>query len=146
MPRDRFFNIKMLKGSISLPQDIYSGRTEGAKSLPEETETPLLDIYEDPEAIIIEADLPGIKPDEVSVHLSNNSVIIKGRRGGRAEEDTTGHYLRMERCIEDFRRIIPLPISVDPHRSEANYRHGILILRFPRIKERRNRAIKIQIK
>lgn len=150
MPRDRFFNLKMLRGSLNPPEEAYQGaypdKDEEETDLIGETETPLLDIYEDAESIVVEADLPGIEPADVTIRLANNRVIIEGRRGKRGEGPEAGHYLRMERCIEDFRRIIPLPIAVDPQRAEASYRHGVLILRFPRISDRRNRTIKIEIK
>ena len=146
MPKDRFFNLTMIKNSLTPIERDFSEGDEEEGNLIGESDTPLLDIYEESGAVVIEADLPGIRPDNVSVRLSNNQVIIEGRRGGRGEEQNAGDYLRMERCIEDFRRIIPLPIAVDPQRAEAVYRQGVLILRFPRIEDRRNRAIQIEIK
>ncbi len=143
MPRYRFLHMNLLKAASKPGGEESAGPETEESDLGPDTETPLLDIYEEPEAIVIEADLPGINPDEVSVLLSQNQVVIEGRRGEGHED---GNYLRMERCNEDFRRIIPLPIAVDPRQAEARYRQGVLILRFPRIEDRRKRAIKIQIR
>ncbi|MBI3611078.1 MAG: Hsp20/alpha crystallin family protein [Nitrospirae bacterium] len=144
MPKDRFFNLKMIKKSFDPSPEGYRTEEEGAMT--GETETPLVDIYEQSDAVVIEADLPGIEPMSVAVRLADNQVTIEGRRGQRGEGQDAGHYLRMERCFEDFRRIIHLPIAVDPQRAEAYYRQGVLILRFPRIEDRRKKAIKIEIK
>lgn len=146
MPRDRFFNLKIMKESIDPQGEAYSGSGEGGKEFAGESESPLLDIYEEADAIVIEADLPGIDPQQIAVRLANNQVIIEGRRADRGEGIQAGRYLRMERCIEAFRRVIPIPIAVDPHRTEASYQNGVLNLRLPRIEDRRNRTIKIQIK
>ncbi|MBI3810598.1 MAG: Hsp20/alpha crystallin family protein [Nitrospirae bacterium] len=146
MPKDRFFHIKMINNPLgSFEESGRSDEGEG-KGMVGETETPLVDIYEQSEAIVLEADLPGVEPAEVAVRLVDNQVTIEGRRGQRGEGQGAGHYLRMERCFEDFRRIIHLPFAVDPQKAEASYRQGVLILRFPKIEDRRKRAIKIEIK
>ncbi|HEY5647932.1 MAG TPA: Hsp20/alpha crystallin family protein [Nitrospiria bacterium] len=144
MAKDRFFNVRMFQ-DVSEGEDSPAGTGRG-KELMGETETPLLDIYEEPDAIVIEADLPGVKPGQVEVRMENNSVVIEGRRGERGEGQDAGHYLRMERSFEDFRRIISLPTAVDQQRAEAYYKKGVLVLRFPRVADRRNRTIKIAIK
>jgi len=146
MPKDRFFHIKMIHNPLGRFEE--SGRSDEPKGqgLGGETETPLVDIYEQSDAVVLEADLPGIEPSEVAVRLVDNQVTIEGRRGQRGESQSSGHYLRMERCFEDFRRTIHLPFAVDPKKAEASYRQGVLILRLPKIEDRRKRAIKIEIK
>lgn len=146
MAKDRFFNVKMYRDVYSPGGEKDPVRTGKGKDLMGETETPLLDIYEEPNAIVVEADLPGVQPDRVGVRMENNYIIIEGRRGERGEGQDAGHYLRMERSFEDFRRIVALPVAVDQQRAEAHYKNGVLVLRFPRIADRRNRTIKIEIK
>jgi HSP20 family protein len=146
MPKERFFHIKMIHNPLgSFEEPPRSGEEEG-KGPAGETETPLVDIYEHSDAVVLEADLPGVEPSDVAVRLMDNLVTIEGQRGRRGEGREAGHYLRMERCFEDFRRIIHLPFAVDPQKAEASYRQGVLILRFPKIEDRRKRAIKIEIK
>lgn len=110
-----------------------------------ETETPLLDVYETPEAIMIEADLPGIDPKAINIQLFDNQITLEGRRCEQGDAET-GHYLRMERCYEDFRRILQLPGAVDPTGVEARYDQGVLKLRLPKILDRRRKAIKVEVK
>lgn len=143
MAKDRFFNLKVYPEAYPSPGD---SPLEGEKTRMGETETPLLDIYENHDSIVIEVDLPGINPKQIEVLLENNQVVIEGHRGERGEGQGAGNYLRMERCFEDFKRIIPLPIAVDQRQAEGQYRDGILVLRFPKISDRRNQTIKIDIK
>jgi len=146
MPKGRFFHIKMISNPLRSFEESPRSEAGEGKGLAGETETPLVDIYEHSDAIVLEADLPGIEASEVSVRLIDNQVTIEGQRGRRGEGGEAGNYLRMERCFEDFRRTIHLPFAVDPQRAEASYRQGVLILRFPKIEDRRKRAIKIEIK
>jgi HSP20 family protein len=119
--------------------------SEGEGGLLGETETPRLDLYETEKDLVIEADLPGINPSEVSLRFLNNQLTLEGKRGERQEDSESVHYLRMERCLEDFRRIVHLPCAVDPQQAQACYQMGVLILRLPKIVDRRQRAIKIEI-
>ena len=146
MPKDRFFHIKMIHDPLGPFEESRRSDEHEGKGRVGETETPLVDIYEQSDAVVLEADLPGIEPSEVTVRLVDNQVTIEGRRGQRGEGQGAGQYLRMERCFEDFHRIIHLPFAMDPQQAEASYREGVLILRFPKIEDRRKRAIKIEIK
>jgi HSP20 family protein len=146
MSSERFFHMKMIHNPMGPYQETHDSDTGEGKGMIGETETPRVDIYEQSDAIVIEADLPGIEPADIAVRLVDDQVTIEGRRGHRGEGQEAGHYLRMERCFEDFRRIIHLPLAVDPKKTEACYRQGVLVLRFPKIEDRRKRAIKIEIK
>lgn len=146
MSKERFFHLRMINNPLGAFEESGRSEEEAMKGGAAETETPLVDIYEQGEAIVIEADLPGIEPAQMAVRLMDDQVTIEGRRGQRGEGQEAGNYLRMERCFEDFRRIIHLPFAVDPQKAEAAYRQGVLILRFPKIEDRRKRAIKIEIK
>lgn len=146
MARDPFIHMKIIQSPLGPFQEVYRTEESEGKNMVGETPSPLVDIYEQSDALVIEADLPGIEPGEVAVRLADDQVTIEGQRGQRGEGQEAGHYLRMERCFEDFRRIIQLPFAVDPQKAEARYRQGVLILRFPKIEDRRKRTIKIEIK
>ncbi|MBI3995899.1 MAG: Hsp20/alpha crystallin family protein [Nitrospirae bacterium] len=146
MSKERFFHLRMINNPLGAFEESRRSDEEAMKGGAAETETPLVDIYEQGEAVVIEADLPGIEPAQMAVRLMDDQVTIEGRRGQRGEGQEAGNYLRMERCFEDFRRVIRLPFAVDPQKAEASYRQGVLILRFPKIEDRRKRAIKIEIK
>ncbi len=144
MAKDRFFQFRMLKNPWDPSKD-YPSPEEGSGILGE-TETPRLDLYETAEDIMIEVDLPGIDPQGISLQILNNQLTLEGKRGERGENPEAGHYLRMERCFEDFRRIVLLPCAVDPQQAQSAYEKGVLVLRLPKIVDRRRKAIKIEIK
>ena len=141
MAKESAFQFRVLSKNWALTRDYPSTNKDGA--IVGETETPKLDLYETEKDIVIEVDLPGIDPQGVHVEFLNNQLILEGKREPCSE---TGHFLRMERCLEDFRRIIILPCTIDPQKSKAGYEKGVLTLQLPKIIERRRKTIKIQIK
>ena len=144
MAKEHFFQFQMLKNIWGPSQDDPS--PGGGSGLLGETETPRLDLYETEKDVVIEVDLPGIDPQGVSLKVLNNQLTLEGKRGERGEKPEMGHYLRMERCFEDFRRILLLPCAADPEQAQAAYEMGVLVLRLPKIVDRRRKAIKIEIK
>lgn len=113
------------------------------KDTTREAASPKLDLYETASDLIIEIDLPGMTSKEISTHILNNQLTLVGHLEKRTEQ---GNFIRMERSREDFRRVVDLPCTVDPERSEARYKNGVLILHLPKIIDRRRNAIKIPIR
>lgn len=141
MSEGRLFQFRVLKNTWALIQDYPSPEKES--DVPGAAEPPKLDLYETEKDIIVEVDLPGMNPQGVCIQIRNNRLTLEGKLEACSE---TGYYLCMERCLEDFRRIVLLPCAVDPERAQAHYERGVLILRLPKIADRRRKAIKIQIK
>ncbi len=140
MTGKRSLKFHILKDNWALPRDIPSSAyPDGAST---ETETPKLDLYETEADIIAEIDLPGMKPEQIHIHVLENRLILEGRQEKYPE---AGHFLRMERIQEDFRRIVLLPCAVDPRNGNARYENGVLVLKIPKITDRRRKAVKIQI-
>ena len=128
-----------MKNLWAITQDDQSKDQE----LKRETEKPRLDLYETASNLILEIDLPGMTSKEISTQVLNNQLILVGHLEKRTE---IGNFIRMERSREDFRRVVDLPCTVDPERSEARYKNGVLILRLPKIIDRRQNAIKIPVR
>ena len=141
MAKEGSFQFRVLRNSWALTPEYPSTAREGG--LQGETETPKLDLYETEKDILVEADLPGIDPQGIHIEFLDNQLTIEGKRMPNPEP---GHYLRMERCLDEFRRIVVLPCTVDPENTKASYDKGILILRLPKIRDRRRKTIKIEIK
>lgn len=103
---------------------------------------PAVDLYEKGDAVIVEAELPGVDPDDVDVEISDHHLVIRGQVR-RSEERHEGGVYRQERRFGAFVRTIPLPEDVDVDRASASFRRGILELRLPKKEGRRRRlAIK----
>ena len=94
---------------------------------------PAINVSETPEAIVVEAELPGVIAADLDVAVAGAELVIKGRRPSREEpaETTSGErpaWLRRERGTGDFERRIELPVAVDPAKVEARLTDGVLTL------------------
>jgi HSP20 family protein len=86
---------------------------------------PVVDIVERDGKLILRADLPGMTKDDVTVDISENSVLIEGERKYEHEENDRGVY-RSERSYGHFRREIPLPEGVKTENATAHFKNGVL--------------------
>jgi HSP20 family protein len=101
-----------------------------------------LDVTTDPEALTIEAALPGIKPDDVDIMVENGTLTITGRTAdARKAED--GSYLLQEIRRGAFSRSVTLPQGLEPDRATATFEHGVLTLRIPKAEQMKPRQIRI---
>ncbi len=103
--------------------------------------TPLADLYETEENLVLEMDLPGIDPEDVLIKVYEDVIIIEGIKREEHKEKRL-RYICMERSFESFRRIIRIPVPVNAVAGKAWYNHGVITLTFPKIKER---VVKIKI-
>lgn len=92
---------------------------------------PAVDIHEEKDKYVIEADLPGIKPDDIEVSITNGTLSIKGER--KEENKVDGQsYSRIERIYGNFHRQFTLPDVADSENIKADYENGVLILSIPK--------------
>jgi HSP20 family protein len=103
---------------------------------------PTLDVYEEADNLVVEAQLPGFKPDDIDVHVERGVLTISGRT--TAESEPQGrHYLLRERHVGQFSRSLQLPASYTADPSQASYEHGILRLVFPKSEQAKPRRIQL---
>lgn len=106
---------------------------------------PLVDIQEGESSIILEADLPGLKPGDFKLSIENNILTLSGER--RREKSTaSGSYHRVERQYGSFTRTFTLPSTVDVEKVAAEFRHGVLRVTLPKREELRARQIQIEVR
>ena len=106
---------------------------------------PTVDVYEDHDRIVLEADLPGVKPGEFELAIENNVLTLKGER--KFEKKTEdGNYHRVERSYGSFTRSFTLPSTVDVNSVGADFKDGVLKVTLPRREETKPRQIQVQIK
>ncbi len=101
-----------------------------------------LDIVDTGPMIVIEANLPGIKPEEVNITITGSVLTIKGSVKER-DEYKDSHYLRRERRAVSFSRSVTLPVAVDSEHGEARFKDGVLTLSIPKAEAVRPKNIKI---
>lgn len=104
---------------------------------------PAVDITEGPEAIVVHAELPGVKPDDMKIDLENNVLTLRGERRGETKKDD-GTLHRVERFHGSFSRQFLLPRTVDPERIEAELKDGVLTVRLPKRSEVKARHIAVK--
>jgi len=86
---------------------------------------PVVDVYETDATLVITAELPGIKKDEVSVEVKDNVLTIKGQRV-QHEQVGEANYVRRERSFGTFSRSFNLRYHVKPEAIRARFKEGIL--------------------
>ncbi len=104
---------------------------------------PPVDIREEDRRFVIEADIPGVDPKDIDVHMDNGILSIRGER--KTERNESGKYTRVERSHGVFYRRFALPDSADPERITAKGRHGVLEIEIPKRPETTPRKIDIKI-
>jgi HSP20 family protein len=104
--------------------------------------SPNVDIYEDSDKLIVEAELPGMARDDFEVNVENNILTLKGER--KFEKKTEGdNYHRVERAYGSFTRQFTLPQSVTAEGATADFENGVLRVALPKREETKARKIEI---
>lgn len=105
---------------------------------------PTVDIFETEAGIVIQADLPGVEKENVSVEIKDNVLNLSGERYIETAVDEDQYY-RRERCAGKFHRAFDLQRQVDPARITAKFKNGVLQIEVPRPEAERLKKIKVEI-
>jgi HSP20 family protein len=92
---------------------------------------PNVDVTEGDQDVRIDVEVPGMKPEDLSVTVSGESVIIRGEKKSEKPEGAGVH--RAERCYGSFRRVVSLPAEVDRDHVDATFKNGVLSIVLPKI-------------
>lgn len=103
---------------------------------------PALDLYEDKDNLIVKAELPGLKRDDIEIALHEGVLSISGERKHEAQHQ--GNVSRSERFFGRFQRAVSLPKHVDAHNVTATYRDGILTVTLPKAEEAKPKQIQVK--
>lgn len=105
---------------------------------------PSVDMFEEADAVVIKAELPGLAKEDVEIHLSDDVLTISGEK--KAEEKVERKdYHRIERSFGSFSRSIRLPGDVVPEEARARCRNGVLEIRIPKTEAGKQKKRKIEI-
>jgi HSP20 family protein len=91
-----------------------------------------LDIIDTGPALMIQANLPGVRSDEVNITVTGSVLTIKGALPDRGSLQPGATYLRRERRAASFSRSVTLPLEVDAEHAEARFKDGVLTLTLPK--------------
>jgi len=105
--------------------------------------SPSVDIYENKDHIVLEAELPGMSREDFDLSVENNVITLRGERHFEKKEDTD-NYHRVERAYGSFLRSFTLPNTVSAEGANADYRNGVLRVTLPKREETKARRIEVK--
>ena len=106
---------------------------------------PAVDLFQDKDNIIVRAELPGMKKEEIEISLHDGVLTLSGER--KAEEKyKEAEACRSERFLGRFHRTLPLPSVVAAEKAKASYKDGILTVVLPKAEEAKPKQIEVSVK
>jgi HSP20 family protein len=103
---------------------------------------PAMDLVESGDDLILRADLPGMREEDVAIEIKDNVLTVSGERRSEHEEEGESFY-RAERAFGSFSRSLTLPEGVEPDSVRANFTDGVLEVRVPKPRERKPHRVEI---
>jgi HSP20 family protein len=106
---------------------------------------PDVEVYQQNNELVVRADLPGMKKDDVSIDVTDHDIAISGERRQERETERGGFY-QSERSYGSFYRTIPLPEGAIADQAKATFKDGVLEIRMPAPPEQVTRGRRLEIK
>jgi HSP20 family protein len=106
--------------------------------------SPQIEMHERDNQLIICADLPGLKKDDIHLEINDEALVIKGERHQEFEDTRQGYY-RSERSYGSFYRTIPIPEGADAEQAKASFQDGVLKITLPLPKQDQPRSRRIEV-
>jgi HSP20 family protein len=105
---------------------------------------PAVDVYEDPDKLVLKLEIPGVKQEDLDIRLENQTLVIKGERKFEADEKAENFH-RIERRFGSFVRSFTLPQTVDTEHVTATADNGVLTITLPKKAEAQPKQIRVQV-
>ncbi len=106
--------------------------------------SPSVDIFEEGDDVVVKAELPGMKKEDIEVKLTDNTISISGEKK-KEERVEKKDYYRLERSYGSFCRAFSLPAEVQTDKAKAQFKDGVLEVRIPKSEEARKKEKKLTI-
>lgn len=136
---DPFKELRSLQDEMTR---LFAGGGLGREEMLNGAWSPKVDIFENKDHLVLEAELPGMNRDDFELSFENNVISLKGER--KFEKQTDGdNYHRVERSYGSFTRSFTLPQTVTADGANAEFRNGILRVSLPKREETKARKIEI---
>ena len=118
-----------------------SGRG-GAELASARTWAPAVDIFEDREEIVVKAELPGLRQEDIDIELTGDTLTLKGERKFE-DAPRKDNYVRVERAYGQFQRSFTIGVPVRHDGVKASYKDGILEIRLPKSEETKPKKVQV---
>lgn len=117
-------------------------RTSGAEQASLRAWAPAVDIYEDHNEIVVKAELPGVKQEDIDIQVSGDTLTLRGER--RFEDrEKKDNYVRVERAYGSFARSFTIGVPIQADRVTASYKDGVLAIRLPKSEEVKPKKVQV---
>jgi len=124
--------------------NFFTGLPERRRGLLEGEWAPSVDIAETDNDVVVTAELPGVKQDDVDITITDDVLTLKGEKK-EEKEVKEKNYHRIERSYGSFQRSVSLPAGVQADKAKATYKDGVLHITIPKAEEARPKQIKIDV-
>jgi HSP20 family protein len=143
---DPFRDVPSLREAMNRLFEENLSRSPRAWRWSTETGLPVLaDMVESDDSIVISADLPGLKPEDVDISITDSTLTIRGEYKTEEEDERGDVYFR-ERRYGKFRRSFTLPTGVDVNATEAEFEDGVLRVALPKTEETKPKQIEVKVR
>lgn len=139
---DPFRDLRTLQEEVNRLFSTNLTRSFGEEGIGRGAWSPSVDIYENKDQIVLEAELPGMSKEYFDLSIENNVITLRGERSFEKKEEGD-NYHRVERSYGAFTRSFTLPQSVSSDGATAEYQNGVLRVTLPKREETKARRIKI---
>jgi HSP20 family protein len=139
---DPFRDLRTLQEEVNRLFSTNLTRSFGEEGIGRGAWSPSVDIFENKDQIVLEAELPGMKREDFDLSIENNVITLRGERNFEKKEEHD-NYHRVERSYGSFTRSFTLPQTVTPEGATAEYQNGVLRVTLPKREETKARRIEI---
>jgi HSP20 family protein len=140
---DPFRELRSLQDEVNRLFSTNLPRTFADEGIARGAWIPNVDIYENKDQIVLEAELPGMNREDFDLSIENNVITLRGERRFEKEDDGD-NYHRVERAYGTFTRSFTLPQTVSAEGANAEYKNGVLRVTLPKREEVKARRIEVK--
>jgi len=145
---DPFRELDRLQNEVNRLFEGYNSTGEGPTAMPQANGpagrvwSPAVDVAETQNEIVLRAELPGMKQDDIDIELTGDTLTLRGERKF-ANEDRKENFVRVERSYGRFQRSFTLGVPVQFDAVTASYRDGVLEVHLPKSEETKPRKVQV---
>ena len=103
-----------------------------------------VDVYQNSDTIFVKAMIAGVRPEDLDINISRDMVTIRGKREEERVSSSDDYFIR-ELYWGSFSRSVTLPEEIDVDEAEAIEKHGLLILKLPKLDKKRQSKLKVKM-
>ncbi len=138
--------LQRLRDRVGRLYEALQEATEAESPLASGAFAPPVDLCEGTDAIWVRVELPGVSADAIHIGVTNTQIRIWGEKKRRVARRRVISYFCSERTYGKFNRIVPLRWSISMREATAEIANGILLIRLPKIVDRRGAEFKVEVK